>query len=449
MAFTQDSIVSLLVAEGGKVKKSELMGKFRAVVDSVDPAERERNRELFKTFVNNVAFVKEVDGFRYVVLKKTYQHLLGGEQTADVEKTENEEEVGEQQRPPEQHAEAEKSEDAAGSVKGAHEAVKEEVNDPGKSPSLIQLALQRSRSDIRSKKMLNFDINKGERDAAPLQSKPFALPLRVPPSVTRVEIHKLKEQPKEPPEVSKSEAFKNKRRPSSAETGRVVKKSPEEPKYIRSSCVYSLEQAEHEWLVKCAAGLWNQVYGLLLSDCHLVQKKDFMSGFTVLHWVAKCGNSQMLTRIIDTSRQKGVNVDVNPKSHGGYTPLHIAALHDQECIMTMLVAEYRANTSIRDNCGKKAYHYLPKGISPIVKEMMGEPKVQHVHPSQDRVVLHKEELDTISDASKGLHSISRLFPPTIMGNKKRKSGLYSLNEGSEEQEHSSFRHRTVSDASTC
>uniref|UniRef100_A0A8C6LFB7 SOWAHA-C winged helix-turn-helix domain-containing protein n=1 Tax=Nothobranchius furzeri TaxID=105023 RepID=A0A8C6LFB7_NOTFU len=414
MAFTQDSIVSLLVAEGGKVKKSELMGKFRAVVDSVDPAERERNRELFKTFVNNVAFVKEVDGFRYVVLKKTYQHLLGGEQTADVEKTENEEEVGEQQRPPERHAEAEKSEDAAGSVKGAHEAVKEEVNDPGKSPSLIQLALQ-----------------------------------RMPPSVTRVEIHKLKEQPKEPPEVSKSEAFKNKRRPSSAETGRVVKKSPEEPKYIRSSCVYSLEQAEHEWLVKCAAGLWNQVYGLLLSDCHLVQKKDFMSGFTVLHWVAKCGNSQMLTRIIDTSRQKGVNVDVNPKSHGGYTPLHIAALHDQECIMTMLVAEYRANTSIRDNCGKKAYHYLPKGISPIVKEMMGEPKVQHVHPSQDRVVLHKEELDTISDASKGLHSISRLFPPTIMGNKKRKSGLYSLNEGSEEQEHSSFRHRTVSDASTC
>lgn len=104
MVLTQESIVSLLIAEGGKVKKSDLLEKFKGLIDCVDPAEKARNRELFKTWVNNVAVVKEIDGVRYVVIKKTYQPLLGTVQTAEsrVEKSGNEEILltGEQQRPP-------------------------------------------------------------------------------------------------------------------------------------------------------------------------------------------------------------------------------------------------------------------------------------------------------------------------------------------------------------
>ncbi|KAE8287502.1 Ankyrin repeat domain-containing protein SOWAHA [Larimichthys crocea] len=273
MALTQESVLSLLIAEGGKVKKSDLVVKFRDSIDSDDPAEKERNRELFKTFVNNVAVVKEIDGVRYVVVRKMYQNCLqDGVHTA--ENTDNKE---------------------------------------------IPLTGEPQRLPARSEDTGSRDDAGGERRS--------------------VKSTKASEEPKD-------------------------------------TSLVPLEQSEHEWLVKCATGHWSQVYGLLLRDNQLAEKRDFMSGFTALHWAAKCGNSDMLGKIIDLSKRGGVDIDVNAKTHGGYTPLHIAALHDQEYIMAMLVGEYGADPSIRDNCGKKAYHYLHKGISGTLREMLGEPSTQ-------------------------------------------------------------------------
>ncbi|XP_056254147.1 ankyrin repeat domain-containing protein SOWAHA-like [Seriola aureovittata] len=483
MVLTQESVLSLLLSEGGRMKKSDLVGNFKGSIDCVDPAEKERNRELFKTFVNNVAFVKEIDGDRYVVIKKMYQHLLDNVQTAAesrVEKTENEEIplTGEQQRPPARTEEkTESSEGARGERSSLSELDPEQASESGDNPtellSPLQLALQRSKyTNIRVKRMLNFEIQKqgtngdncsrrgAVNEPTAIQSKPYALPLRMPPSSTRVEIHKLKVDPDDPPESPKLDASRGKRRPSSAETGsgvsspqlrRVVKttKASEEHKDTRIPSTLPLEQSEHEWLVKCAAGHWSQVYGLLLTDNQLAEKRDFMTGFTALHWAAKCGNSEMLVRIIDLSRQGGVDVDVNAKTHGGYTPLHIAALHDQEYIMAMLVGEYLADVSIRDNCGKKAYHYLHKGISGTLREMLGEPKAQQ---AQDKALQEKDELDLFPDLSKGLHSISRLFQPHVAGQKKKhkqRLGFHSLSDDpSEEREDSNggFRQRVISDA---
>lgn len=437
MDLTQESILSLLIAEGGQVKKCDLLAKFKASVDCVDPAAKERNRELFKTFVNNVAFVREVDGARCVVLKKNYMHLLreegshvggsGGDGT---------------------RLTGEKAEDPGGAEEGAPAAPQAEAEGPDES-SVVRLALQRSRSDhLKMKRTLNFDVNKEEQEkengsrggaAAPSnKSRPYALPLRMPPSATQVEIHKLKAD--ELPEVSSVDTFKSKKRPSSVESGRAVKKASEESR-VRSS-LHPLEQAEHDWLVNCAAGHWNQVYGLLLNDCQRIEKKDFMSGFTVLHWAAKTGNGHMLTKFIDTSRKGGVEVDVNVKSHGGYTPLHIAALHSQEYVMGILVAEYGAKTSVRDNCGKRAHHYLHNDASPTVREMMGAPKAQQ--PAHIKV-LQKDEPDPLPS----LHSISRLFQPSTPGLKKKsqRSGLYSLGEEREEGDPGTYRPRTTSSAS--
>eukprot|EP00066_Takifugu_rubripes_P020315 XP_011609581.1 PREDICTED: ankyrin repeat domain-containing protein SOWAHA-like [Takifugu rubripes] len=83
MALTQESVLFRLINEGGQVKKSEIVSHFRGLLDGVDPAEKQRNRELFKTFVNSVATVREIDGVRYVVLKKVYQHLLKRVQAAE------------------------------------------------------------------------------------------------------------------------------------------------------------------------------------------------------------------------------------------------------------------------------------------------------------------------------------------------------------------------------
>lgn len=453
MDLTQESIISLLVADGGKVKKSELVGHFKSSVECVDPTEREQNRELFKTFVNNVAYVKEFDGARYVVLRKKYQHFLCGSQTTENNSDENtihNETSDEQKRPPAQDGNSETSMDP-GDV-----AVSEE-NPAPLSP--IQLALQRSkREEVKVTRMLNFDVNRRDREDARVQNKPYGLPLRIPASTT-VEIRKLKPNPEEPQKSQQPDASRIRRNTSSMvshspQLRRAARSSkvPEEPKYSRIS-TFPLEETEHEWLVKCAAGHWSQVHGLLLADCQLAEKKDFISGFTVLHWVAKCGNSKMLTKVMDLSRERNVEVDVNAKSHGGYTPLHIAALHDQEYIMAMLVAEFGANVRIRDDCGKRACHYLHKGISKTVREMLTEPKTEA--KTQEMGTLSQREEDSLPDLSRGLQSISRLFqPPVISISHKKKhsqrSGLYSLSEdNSGEQEGSGFRHRVMSNASVC
>uniref|UniRef100_A0A8C6LHA5 Sosondowah ankyrin repeat domain family member Ab n=1 Tax=Nothobranchius furzeri TaxID=105023 RepID=A0A8C6LHA5_NOTFU len=123
-----------------------------------------------------------------------------------------------------------------------------------------------------------------------------------------------------------------------------------------------LDPLAHEWLVKCAAGLWGQIYALMLRDTRLVQRKDFMSGFTALHWAAKAGNRDMVLKLMEISNRKDTRVNVNSKSHGGYTPLHIAAMHGHDEVMVLLVQHYGANVNERDNNGKKAFHYLQKAL---------------------------------------------------------------------------------------
>lgn len=179
-----------------------------------------------------------------------------------------------------------------------------------------------------------------------------------------------------------------------------------------------LEPAEHQWLVQCAAGRWNHVLGLLMQDSQMATKRDFTSGFTVLHWAAKCGDSRMLVTVLDLARQAGVDVNVDARSHGGYTPLHVAALHGQDYIVTILVAECGANVGARDNSGRRAYHYLRPGAAASLREMLGQPRV----PQQERVQKqHREEPELLPlEPSRGrLHSISRLFQPHTAEHKRK------------------------------
>uniref|UniRef100_A0A3Q3LUW5 SOWAHA-C winged helix-turn-helix domain-containing protein n=1 Tax=Mastacembelus armatus TaxID=205130 RepID=A0A3Q3LUW5_9TELE len=137
-----------------------------------------------------------------------------------------------------------------------------------------------------------------------------------------------------------------------------------------SECV-PLEPLAHEWLVECAAGRWGQVYALLLQDTRLAQKRDFMSGFTALHWAAKDGNSQMMHKLIEISRKRGTYMNINSKAHGGYTPLHIAAIHGHTEVMVLLVQGYGANINERDNDGKKALHYVGNEVSAEIRALLG------------------------------------------------------------------------------
>uniref|UniRef100_A0A8C6SB27 Sosondowah ankyrin repeat domain family member Aa n=1 Tax=Neogobius melanostomus TaxID=47308 RepID=A0A8C6SB27_9GOBI len=227
--------------------------------------------------------------------------------------------------------------------------------------------------------------------------RPYALPLRMPP--TQLQTRKLKSE--DAPHSPTHEASQDTKRAKSVDTSannmgspilrrssKISNKASADPKENRMPSIVPLEQTEHEWLVKCASGHWSQVYGLLLRDGQLAEKKDFMSGFTALHWAAKCGNSDMLVKIIDLS---------NGAARSEY-------------IMAMLVGEYGADHRVRDNCGRRAYHYLHKGISESIKEMLGEPR----DTEEPKVVQHeKEEQDVFPDLPKGLGVWRRSFASSV------------------------------------
>lgn len=78
--FTQDAVLHFLQSSGGSVKNADLLLHFKNFIR--EHPDRDKNRELFKKFVNTVATVKQLDGVSYVVLRKTFKGNVpgGGEQ---------------------------------------------------------------------------------------------------------------------------------------------------------------------------------------------------------------------------------------------------------------------------------------------------------------------------------------------------------------------------------
>lgn len=74
--FTQDTVLHFIRSGGGSVKNSDLLAHFRNFIR--EHPNRDRNRELFKTFVNSVATVQQLDGVSYVVLRKKFRGRVPG-----------------------------------------------------------------------------------------------------------------------------------------------------------------------------------------------------------------------------------------------------------------------------------------------------------------------------------------------------------------------------------
>ncbi len=118
-----------------------------------------------------------------------------------------------------------------------------------------------------------------------------------------------------------------------------------------------LEPLEHQWMMEAAKANLTALSNLLKQDISLAGKKDFITGFTALHWGAKHGKKEMIRLVADRG------ADVNSRSQGGYTALHIAAIHSKESVMQFLIQDYKADINIRDFSGRKPRHYLKEGAS--------------------------------------------------------------------------------------
>lgn len=134
----------------------------------------------------------------------------------------------------------------------------------------------------------------------------------------------------------------------------------------------ALDPLEHEWMLTVAQGDAESILNLLAKEPSLLSKRDFVTGFTVLHWLAKHGRHEDLIQVMSFAERNGypTNVDVLTAS-GRLTPLHLAALQGHTMTIKILVGAFGANTSLRDHNGRKAWHYLHANAPRELKELLG------------------------------------------------------------------------------
>ncbi|XP_032053057.1 ankyrin repeat domain-containing protein SOWAHA [Aythya fuligula] len=337
LALSPAAVLGFLRERGGWVRNAELRGAFRPLLEAAgDAAERAERRELFKRSVNAVATVKERDGAKFVVLKR---HLRLPPPPGGVPM------------------------DGGGTPPQGRlsPSPPEELPSP-RAVSELRGIFQRSGGGGVP---LPAGGSGSRREPVP---KPCMLPVRCVPSPAAAP-----EQPKEPgaalsPLPEEDEA--GCRSPNLRRVSKTLRAS-EEPAAV------PLEEAEHRWLVMAAEGQWSQqLHGLLLGDASLAARRDFISGFTALHWAAKNGNCDMVRNIIEVAQKEGTHVDVDARSHGGYTALHLAAMHGQETVISMLVRSYHAKTDLRDYSGKKPHQCLREGASIAIRRLLGDPSLE-------------------------------------------------------------------------
>ncbi|XP_030006291.1 ankyrin repeat domain-containing protein SOWAHC-like, partial [Sphaeramia orbicularis] len=134
----------------------------------------------------------------------------------------------------------------------------------------------------------------------------------------------------------------------------------------------TLDPLEHEWMLCASDGEWASLSRLLAAEPALLLKKDFVTGFTCLHWAAKHGKPKLIALVVNFAKRHGVPISVDVRSNAGYTPLHVAAMHNHTEVVKLLVGAYDANVEIRDYSGKKACQYLSEQAGVDIRDIVGQ-----------------------------------------------------------------------------
>lgn len=447
MALTQDGVLLFLMVRGGKVKNTELVSAFTAHISCSELEERKRNRDLFKSFVNNVAVVKQVHDVKYVVVKKKYQEMISISSSPPSSTTlsrcgscsiTSADVLNNNSwfctNPHRCYINTSQDFISKQQLQTGSTAITP-VAPSGQDEALTSLVLNVANNTRKSKLGAVFAVV-AIKPLPCSHSEKIKLnhSVEIPPEQ---ELIKTIETGKTLPYLNHKADLNKSPRIKRRQTVRSSSPAPKRGSKVvnaslgaKDSCSIRLEPREHEWLVKSATGCWNQLYNLLVQDVHLTEKRNFISGFTALHWAAKHGNSKMVRRILDV----GKKVDVNIKSHDGYTALHVAAIHSHESVLRLLVRKYGANCNIRDNSGRKAYQYLCKDLSAEVKELLGDPAVSC------QVTEHAcSDEQHVSDLFKNLNTFGKLFQASVR--RRKKSRPRSSFEQEETKNDCTFDHK--------
>lgn len=134
---------------------------------------------------------------------------------------------------------------------------------------------------------------------------------------------------------------------------------------------WALYPMEHAWMLSAVEGNYETILEFLTLDPQLLTRRDFISGYSVLHWLAKRGQDDTLLKLLQYADSEGIPVNVNLRGSGGLTPLHVASMQNQYMVIKLLVGAFGASIDIMDYNGKKPWQYL-RGDAPMeMKELLG------------------------------------------------------------------------------
>lgn len=163
---------------------------------------------------------------------------------------------------------------------------------------------------------------------------------------------------------------------------------------------WALYPMEHAWMLSAVEGNYDTILDFISEDPYLLTRKDFISGYTVLHWLAKRGQDETLLKLLTYAQTADIPVNVNVRGSGGLTPLHLASMHGQYMVIKLLVGVFGANVDAMDYNGKRAWQYL-KGDAPLeMKELLGTWDDEHYTQNTNKNNNSTEE-STVCDEAEG------------------------------------------------
>lgn len=134
---------------------------------------------------------------------------------------------------------------------------------------------------------------------------------------------------------------------------------------------WALYPMEHAWMLSAVEGNYETIMEFISEDPHLLTRRDFISGYSVLHWLAKRGQDEIIVKVLRYAESVGLPVNINLRGSGGFTPLHVATIHSQYMVIKLLVGAFGANVDAMDYNGKRAWQYLKGNAPPEMKELLG------------------------------------------------------------------------------
>ncbi|XP_045887551.1 ankyrin repeat domain-containing protein SOWAHD [Micropterus dolomieu] len=140
---------------------------------------------------------------------------------------------------------------------------------------------------------------------------------------------------------------------------------------------WALNPMEHAWMLSAVEGNYDTILEFISADPYLLTRKDFISGYSVLHWLAKRGHDETLLKLLRYAESAGIPVNVNLRGSGGLTPLHVASMQGQYMVIKLLVGAFSASVDAMDYNGKRAWQYLKGDAPPEMKELLGTWDEEH------------------------------------------------------------------------